>query len=633
MFKVSQNKTGFVGFVVVVVVAAACSSANGATWQAMDSGTTEGLTDVWGTASDDMFAVGYSGTILHYDGDGNNDGNPDDIWEQMAYPTTVSLMGIWGFGPDDVYVTGDQVTMLHYDGNSWTPVPGIPTSGIYILGDTWGSGPNNIFVTAEGYDSTIGHIIHWDGSSGSDITFSFPLTAGALFEVWGLAADDVYVSGYNGYSGGTTGLMYHYNGSTWELFHPDGLGDHDLPKTRAIGGIWNNSGSPDELFLAAQSYGSGPSSWFAEVLYYDGNDWQTRIFSEYPQSHGATDVWGSTLDDVYVTCDAGLILHGNSNFEWSVMDSGTTENLNGIWGNGLGDVFAVGSNGIILRLSEPAMVYHVDGATGDNTNDGLTRETAFATIQRGINAAQDGDTVLVWPGVYNETATNGINFKGKAITVKSVADAAVLEVPGFVAVTFIQGEDGNSVFSNFVLRGSTAGIFALFANPTLNNVTVVGNNNGVIADNANPLITNSIFWNNTNGDLFGSPDPITAQHSWVEDEQADPNLFAYGPLFADANNDDYHLLSERGRYRATTDEWILDDVTSPCVDGGDPNIEPTEERMPNGGRINMGAYGNTAYASMSEWPIKGDVDRNGRFNFVDIALQLDEWLAELGWAQ
>ena len=55
--------------------------------------------------------------------------------------------------------------------------------------------------------------------------------------------------------------------------------------------------------------------------------------------------------------------------------------------------------------------------------------------------------------------------------------------------------------------------------------------------------------------------------------------------------------------------------------------------MPNGGRINMGAYGNTAYASMSEWPIKGDVDQNGRFNFMDIALLLDEWLEELPWAQ
>jgi hypothetical protein len=106
-----------------------------------------------------------------------------------------------------------------------------------------------------------------------------------------------------------------------------------------------------------------------------------------------------------------------------------------------------------------------------------------------------------------------------------------------------------------------------------------------------------------------------------------------GPGFADANAGDYHLLSERGRYWPTHDVWVLDKVTSPCVDGGDPAVGPRRERMPNGGRINMGAYGNTAYASMSEWPIKGDVNHDGRFNFVDIALLLDEWLQELPWAQ
>ena len=93
------------------------------------------------------------------------------------------------------------------------------------------------------------------------------------------------------------------------------------------------------------------------------------------------------------------------------------------------------------------------------------------SIQRGINAVGDGDTVLVWPGVYNETATHGINFSGKAITVKSAADAAVLEVPGFTAATFALGENENSVLSNFVIKGSTTGIFALFAtyiNSTVN---------------------------------------------------------------------------------------------------------------------------------------------------------------------
>jgi hypothetical protein len=109
--------------------------------------------------------------------------------------------------------------------------------------------------------------------------------------------------------------------------------------------------------------------------------------------------------------------------------------------------------------------------------------------------------------------------------------------------------------------------------------------------------------------------------------------YGLGPMFADPCSDDYHLLSERGRYWAEHDVWVLDDVTSPCVDGGDPNDNPADERVPNGGRINMGVYGGTAYASMSEWPLKSDTDRDGRVSMMDFAILAGEWLEELDWLE
>lgn len=45
----------------------------------------------------------------------------------------------------------------------------------------------------------------------------------------------------------------------------------------------------------------------------------------------------------------------------------------------------------------------------------------------------------------------------------------------------------------------------------------------------------------------------------------------------------------------------MDDVTSPCIDAGDPNSPVGDEPMPNGGRVNMGAYGGTAEASKSPY--------------------------------
>jgi hypothetical protein len=105
-----------------------------------------------------------------------------------------------------------------------------------------------------------------------------------------------------------------------------------------------------------------------------------------------------------------------------------------------------------------------------------------------------------------------------------------------------------------------------------------------------------------------------------------------GPLFADSANGDYHLLSEKGRFVPGYGLWSFDDETSPGVDGGDPSDDPSGERMPNGGRINMGAYGGTPYASMSEWSLAYDGNRDGKMDFKDLAGFCDEWLTTLPWA-
>jgi len=71
------------------------------------------------------------------------------------------------------------------------------------------------------------------------------------------------------------------------------------------------------------------------------------------------------------------------------------------------------------------------------------------------------------------------------------------------------------------------------------------------------------------------------------------------PLFADAENRDYHLKSEAGRWDPGSQTWVIDDITSPCIDRGDPKTPISLEPSPNGGTINMGAYGGTVEASKS----------------------------------
>jgi len=57
----------------------------------------------------------------------------------------------------------------------------------------------------------------------------------------------------------------------------------------------------------------------------------------------------------------------------------------------------------------------------------------------------------------------------------------------------------------------------------------------------------------------------------------------------------YHLKSENGRWNGS--QWINDDITSPCIDAGNPTSIFSNEPTPNGNRINIGAFGNTTKAS------------------------------------
>jgi len=98
------------------------------------------------------------------------------------------------------------------------------------------------------------------------------------------------------------------------------------------------------------------------------------------------------------------------------------------------------------------------------------------TIQDGINAAVNGDTVLVAPGTYKEN----INFNGKAIVVRSSGGPKVTIIDGGglgAVVTFSTGETNGSVLSGFTIQhGSASGVYMNFASPVVKN-NIIANNN------------------------------------------------------------------------------------------------------------------------------------------------------------
>ncbi|MHC4663113.1 MAG: right-handed parallel beta-helix repeat-containing protein [Planctomycetota bacterium] len=77
----------------------------------------------------------------------------------------------------------------------------------------------------------------------------------------------------------------------------------------------------------------------------------------------------------------------------------------------------------------------------------------------------------------------------------------------------------------------------------------------------------------------------------------DDNSEEYNPAFVDALGGDFHLNSSHGQYDDSVEGFVLGLSLSDCIEGGNPADDYSNEPTPNGTRINMGAYGNTPYAS------------------------------------
>jgi hypothetical protein len=114
-------------------------------------------------------------------------------------------------------------------------------------------------------------------------------------------------------------------------------------------------------------------------------------------------------------------------------------------------------------------------------------------------------------------------------------------------------------------------------------------------------LTNSILWGN--GDDLTGParvlfcDIQSADSFWTNGFNG---CISTNPLFVDTMY--YHEQSRDGNYTNgyfRDGGWGGSSVYSPCIDAGDRSSDFANEPAPKGGRINMGAYGNTEVASKS----------------------------------
>jgi hypothetical protein len=162
-------------------------------------------------------------------------------------------------------------------------------------------------------------------------------------------------------------------------------------------------------------------------------------------------------------------------------------------------------------------------------------------------------------------------------------------------------------YNNAYLGG---GVYSFIGVPTVVNNTIVHNRGAALyldwttyslVPGASSQVSNNIIWEN---EIYVEPTVEPGEYAVRFNDiqggwNGEGNL-EVDPLFADPASRDYHLKSQTGRWDPRAGFWVTDGVTSPCIDAGDPAMAVGDEPAPNGGRIDMGAYGGTTQASKSQ---------------------------------
>ncbi len=127
----------------------------------------------------------------------------------------------------------------------------------------------------------------------------------------------------------------------------------------------------------------------------------------------------------------------------------------------------------------------------------------------------------------------------------------------------------------------------------ITNNTIVGNGStGLYNNYANCKIINNIFWNNKESINKYYYSLYVLSYNLIQEDDLTASSVKIGagmiynldPQFINSDDNNYHLKA-----------------TSPCIDAGHPGYKYDLEPFYNGGRINIGAYGNTDEAAKTEY--------------------------------
>ena len=220
---------------------------DGGTWSRLrndgnvNSGTYH---DVWTAAGAPVIAVGGDPIRLAYWDAGAQ------VMSRINLGFSEELWGVWGSSANDIWAVGQSRRIVHFDGGGWSELPQNPMCGSTDFEEVSGTGPDDVWIVG-----TNGCVLHWTGSSFTDESMTTPEV---LIGVALLPPDQVWVAANAGRIYRRTGAgawtsevtsaqrlhdLVAYGGALYAV------GDSALVLRRDPGGAWARMVVPAEASL------------------------------------------------------------------------------------------------------------------------------------------------------------------------------------------------------------------------------------------------------------------------------------------------------------------------------------------------------------------------------------------------